>query len=644
MNNIKSITLWVLIFLIGIILFFIVNDFKSPERINVTQFAEIAKKYGGSIVGQDRGNKIEGEYTDENGNKHVFKLGYQPRSGDEVTNIIRENKLNIEETPSSALWSNILISVIIPLIVIIGIWMVIFRQIQSGGNKAMSFGKARAKLVTDGQTKITFKDVAGCDEAKEELVEVIDFLKDPQKYQKLGGKIPKGILLIGPPGTGKTLLAKAVAGEASVPFLSISGSDFVEMFVGVGASRVRDLFDQAKKRKPCLIFVDEIDAVGRQRFAGIGGGHDEREQTLNQLLVEMDGFNTNEGVILIAATNRPDVLDAALLRPGRFDRQIMVDFPDVLGRERIFEVHSRKIPLDKDVNFRILSQATPGFSGADIANMVNEAALLAARRNKKTVTMMEFEEAKDRVLMGPERRSLVISDKERKNTAYHEAGHALVAKMTPESDPVHKVCIVPRGRSLGATYHLPKEELKTYSKNRLLNMIMNLMGGRAAEEIAFGEYTNGAGNDLHRATEITHKMVCEWGMSEALGPRTFGEPNAMPFLGRDMGRFKDYSEQTAALIDDEVKKITNECYQKAFDIVQTNREKLAAIAEALLERESLSGDEIDLILEGKSLPPLFDDDKNPRGDKKAEDKESQERPVKTIDTNTGKVDLGFTRT
>jgi len=644
MNNVKSVTLWILIFLIGIILFFIVNDLKKEEEIDITQFTEIAKKYGNSIEGKDTGNKIIGNYKDEQGNIHSFKLVYLPRSNDELTKIISENNVRIKGTPGSTLWTNILISVVIPLVLIVAIWMFIFRQIQSGGNKAMSFGKARAKLVTEGQTKVTFKDVAGCDEAKEELVEVIDFLKDPQKYQKLGGKIPKGILLIGPPGTGKTLLAKAVAGEASVPFLSISGSDFVEMFVGVGASRVRDLFDQAKRRKPCLVFMDEIDAVGRQRFAGIGGGHDEREQTLNQLLVEMDGFNTNEGVILLAATNRPDVLDAALLRPGRFDRQIMVDFPDILGREKIFEVHSRKIPLDKDVNLRVLAQATPGFSGADIANMVNEAALLAARRNKKAVTMTEFEEAKDRVLVGPERKSLVISDKERKNTAYHESGHALVAKMTPESDPVHKVSIVPRGRSLGATYHLPKEELRTYSKNRLLNMITNLMGGRAAEEIAFGEYTNGAGNDLHRATEITHKMVCEWGMSERLGPRTFGEPNAMPFLGRDMARFRDYSEQTAALIDEEIKKITNECYQKAFDILQTNREKLVAVAEALLERETLSGDEIDLILEGKPLLPLFDDDKTSRDNKKKEDKESEERPVKTIDTSTGKVDLGFTQT
>ncbi len=643
MNNLKSITLWILIFLIGIILFLIVNDFKSAEKINLNQFAEIAQKYGKSIEGQDRGNKIVGEYTDENGVRHAFKLGYQSRSGDEITKIIRDYELNIEETVTSGMWTNILISIIIPLALIIGIWMVIFRQIQSGGNKAISFGKAKAKLVSEGQTKITFADVAGCDEAKNELVEVIDFLKDPQKYQKLGGKIPKGVLLVGPPGTGKTLLAKAVAGEANVPFLSISGSDFVEMFVGVGASRVRDLFDQAKKRKPCLVFIDEIDAVGRQRFAGIGGGHDEREQTLNQLLVEMDGFSTNEGVILISATNRPDVLDAALLRPGRFDRQIMVDFPDVVGREKIFEVHSKKIPLDKSVNFRILSQATPGFSGADIANMVNEAALLAARNNKKAVCMEEFEEAKDRVIMGPERRSLVISEKERKNTAYHEAGHALVSKKTPESDPVHKVSIIPRGKSLGATYHLPKEELKTYSKNRLLNMITNLMGGRAAEEIAFGEYTNGAGNDLHRATEIAHKMVCEWGMSDTLGPRTFNEPNSMPFLGRDMARSKDYSEKTAALIDEEVKKITDSCYKKAFDIVQSNRDKLVSIAEALIERETLSGEEIDLILEGKPLPPLFDDNA-PKSGEKSTEKDTEERPVKSIDTSTGKVDLGFTQT
>jgi cell division protease FtsH len=488
-----------------------------------------------------------------------------------------------------------------PMLLFLGVWIFFMRQMQSGGNKALSFGKSRAKLTSAQGKKVTFKDVAGVEEAKEELQEIIEFLKEPQKFQKLGGKIPKGVLLMGPPGTGKTLLARAIAGEANVPFFSISGSDFVEMFVGVGASRVRDLFEQGKKNAPCIIFIDEIDAVGRHRGAGLGGGHDEREQTLNQLLVEMDGFETNEGVILIAATNRPDVLDPALLRPGRFDRQVVVGRPDVRGREEILKVHVRKIPLAGDVDLSVLARATPGFSGADLANLVNEAALQAARLNRKSVTQYDFEIAKDKVLMGAERRSLIISDDEKKATAYHEAGHALVAFMLPEADPLHKVTIIPRGRALGVTQQLPEDDKHTYSSEYLKAVIAVLMGGRVSEEVHLGQMTTGAGNDLERVTDLARKMVCEWGMSDRLGPLTFGKKEEAIFLGREIAQHRDYSEATAVEIDGEVKSIVTTGYNTARNIVQSNGEALVRIAEALLEREVLDGEQIRALVHGERL-------------------------------------------
>jgi cell division protease FtsH len=475
------------------------------------------------------------------------------------------------------------------------------RQMQSGGNKALSFGKSRARLLSAQQKKATFKDVAGTDEAKEELQEIIEFLKDPQKFQKLGGRIPKGVLLVGPPGTGKTLLARAIAGEANVPFFSISGSDFVEMFVGVGASRVRDLFEQGKKNAPCIIFIDEIDAVGRHRGAGLGGGHDEREQTLNALLVEMDGFESNEGVILIAATNRPDVLDPALLRPGRFDRRVVVARPDVKGREEILRVHTRKVPIADDVDLSIIARGTPGFSGADLANLVNEAALWAARQNRKFVMMVDFEMSKDKVMMGVERRSMILSDEEKRNTAYHEAGHALVAAMTPGADPVHKVTIIPRGMALGLTMQLPEDDKHTYTRGYLEAMLAVLMGGRSAEEIFLGHITTGAGNDIERATDIARNMVCEWGMSE-LGPLAYGKKDEAIFLGREITQHRDYSEDTAIQIDKEVKRIVNGGYEKAKNLLANNRETLERIAQALLDREVIDANEVRLLMEGKPLP------------------------------------------
>ena len=484
---------------------------------------------------------------------------------------------------------------------LVGFCLFLMRQMQAGGNKALSFGKSRARLLSAQQKKATFKDVAGTDEAKEELQEIIEFLKDPQKFQKLGGRIPKGVLLVGPPGTGKTLLARAIAGEANVPFFSISGSDFVEMFVGVGASRVRDLFEQGKKNAPCIIFIDEIDAVGRHRGAGLGGGHDEREQTLNALLVEMDGFESNEGVILIAATNRPDVLDPALLRPGRFDRRVVVARPDVKGREEILRVHTRKVPISDDVDLSIIARGTPGFSGADLANLVNEAALWAARQNRKFVMMADFEMSKDKVLMGVERKSMILSDEEKKNTAYHEAGHALVAAMTPGADPVHKVTIIPRGMALGLTMQLPEDDKHTYTREYLETMLAVLMGGRSAEEIFLGHITTGAGNDIERATEIARNMVCEWGMSE-LGPLAFGKKDEAIFLGREINQHRDYSEDTAIQIDKEVRRIVNGGYDKAKNLLANNREVLERIAQALLEREVIDANEVKLLMEGKPLP------------------------------------------
>jgi cell division protease FtsH len=510
---------------------------------------------------------------------------------------LRERKVKIAAKPEDeSPWYMVLLLNWFPMLLLIGVWIFFMRQMQVGGGKAMSFGKSRAKLLTENQHRVTFADVAGADEAKDDLQEIIAFLKDPKKFTKLGGRIPKGCLLVGPPGTGKTLLARAIAGEAGVPFFSISGSDFVEMFVGVGASRVRDLFVQGKKNAPCIIFIDEIDAVGRHRGAGLGGGHDEREQTLNQLLVEMDGFEANEGVILIAATNRPDVLDPALLRPGRFDRRVVVPRPDVKGREGILQVHTRKVPVAEDVDIAVLARATPGFAGADLENLVNEAALLAARSNKERVDMGDFEVAKDKVMMGAERRSMIISDEEKRVTAFHEAGHALVAKLLPGADPVHKVTIIPRGMALGLTQQLPIDEKHTYQKDYLLNNLAILFGGRVAEELVLNHMTTGAGNDIEKATDLAHRMVCEWGMSEKLGPMTFGKKEEEIFLGRDFTQKVDYSENTAIEIDAEIRRIIQESYQRAKDLLKKNLAVLHKIAETLLEKEVLDGSEIDAIV------------------------------------------------
>jgi cell division protease FtsH len=513
-----------------------------------------------------------------------------------------------------------------PILLFVAFWIFLMRQMQAGGNRALSFGKSRAKLSTNQQKRVTFKDVAGIEEAKEELQEIVEFLREPAKFQKLGGRIPKGVLLMGPPGTGKTLLARAIAGEANVPFFSISGSDFVEMFVGVGASRVRDLFEQGKKNAPCIIFIDEIDAVGRHRGAGLGGGHDEREQTLNQLLVEMDGFESNEGVILIAATNRPDVLDPALLRPGRFDRQVIVSLPDIKGREGILKVHTRRIPLDKDVQLAVIARGTPGFSGAQLANLVNEAALIAARHNRKAVKMRDFEEAKDKVIMGKERRSMVMNEKEKRNTAYHEAGHALVAFFLPEADPLHKVTIIPRGRALGVTMQLPEEDKYNYTKQYMLSSVTILLAGRAAEEIFLESMTTGASNDMERSTSLARKMVCEWGMSEEMGPLTFGKREEQIFLGREIARHQDYSEDTAIRIDKEVKKIVLAANRRAHEILEANRDALVRLAEALLEYETLDHKDITALIEGQEL------DRESPGDTPAEPEEkddsgAEEQPV-----------------
>ena len=532
-----------------------------------------------------------------------------------------------EESSSSYIWPMLITWA--PLLFIIAIWIFMLRQMQSGGNKALSFGKSRAKLLNNQQKRVTFKDVAGVEEAKEELQEIIEFLKEPQKFQKLGGRIPKGVLMMGPPGTGKTLLARAIAGEANVPFFSISGSDFVEMFVGVGASRVRDLFEQGKKNAPCIIFIDEIDAVGRHRGAGLGGGHDEREQTLNQLLVEMDGFESNDGVILIASTNRPDVLDPALLRPGRFDRRVVVSRPDVRGREGILKVHTRKIPLGEDVDISVIARGTPGFTGADLANLVNEAALNAARYNKKLVAMGDFELAKDKVLMGAERKSMVISNEEKRVTAYHEAGHTLVGLKVPNADPVHKVTIIPRGMALGVTQQLPEGDRHNYSQEYLLGQIAILMGGRIAEDIFLGSITTGASNDIERATELARAMVCEYGMSE-MGPLTFGKKEEQIFLGREIAQHRDFSEDTAIKIDQQVKKIVTAQFERAKAIIEENRDTMIRLAECLLERESLDGVEIRRIVAGLPLdenPPAVDSGND---EDRPQLKEPAQKPLKPI--------------
>ena len=587
----KNLALWLVIGLSMILLFNIFNQGQQVKKeLIFSEFIEYVDK--GEVTEVTlKGSDIQGQLTDGT----VFRT-YAPEDPELVPNL-RKQGVRIAAKPTEQNpWWNVLLSWL-PMLVFIGVWIFFMRQMQGGGTKALSFGKARARLLTEKQNRITFTDVAGVEEAKEELQEIIEFLKDPQKYQKLGGRIPKGVLLMGPPGTGKTLLARAIAGEASVPFFSISGSDFVEMFVGVGASRVRDLFEQGKKHAPCIIFMDEIDAVGRHRGAGLGGGHDEREQTLNALLVEMDGFESNEGVILIAATNRPDVLDPALLRPGRFDRQVIVGRPDIRGREEILKVHIKKIPLDDDVDLAILARGTPGFSGADLANLVNEAALLAARENKQSVEMKDFESSKDKVLMGVERKSLILSEEERRATAYHEAGHALVAKLIPGTDPIHKVTIIPRGRALGVTTQLPIDEKHNYHRDFLMDNIAILMGGRVAEELVFSWISTGAGNDLERATELARKMVCEWGMSDKMGPLTFGKKEEMIFLGREIAQHQDYSEETAQEIDREVRRFVTEAYERAKELVKSRMEALHGVAAALLEREVLEGPEVDGIVD-----------------------------------------------
>jgi cell division protease FtsH len=538
-----------------------------------------------------QGHNIQGKYK----NGESFRT-FEP-DDPELVKSLRAKDVKIAAKPENeSPWYMVLLLNWLPMLLLIGVWIFFMRQMQIGGGKAMSFGKSRAKLLTENQHRVTFSDVAGVDEAKDDLQEIIAFLKDPKKFTKLGGRIPKGCLLVGAPGTGKTLLARAVAGEAGVPFFSISGSDFVEMFVGVGASRVRDLFVQGKKNAPCIIFIDEIDAVGRHRGAGLGGGHDEREQTLNQLLVEMDGFESNEGVILVAATNRPDVLDPALLRPGRFDRHVVVPRPDIRGREGILQVHTRKVPLSTDVDVSVLARSTPGFTGADLENLVNEAALSAARNDKEKVNMLDLELAKDKVMMGAERRSMIISDEEKRNTAYHEAGHALVAKLLPGADPIHKVTIIPRGMALGLTQQLPMDEKYTYPREYLLTNLVILFGGRVAEELVLEQTTTGAGNDIEKATDLARRMVCEWGMSEKLGPMTFGKKEEEIFLGRDFTQKTDYSKSTAVEIDAEVRRIILESYDRAKDLLKTNLRLLHKVAEKLLEKEVLDGSEIDALV------------------------------------------------
>jgi cell division protease FtsH len=605
----RSIIIWVLFGLMMILVFNLFNVPKSTEEIAFSDFmAKLENREIAEVTIKKPENLISGTLKD--GSK--FK-SYAPEFPDLVKEL-RKKGVRIEAKPEQRPWYMDLIMSWGPIIFLVIIWVVFMRQMQAGGSKALSFGKSKAKLVSEKAVKVTFSDVAGIEEAKTDVQEVIDFLKDPSKFQKLGGKIPKGVLLVGAPGTGKTLLARAIAGEAGVPFFSISGSDFVEMFVGVGASRVRDLFDQAKKNAPCILFIDEIDAVGRHRGAGLGGGHDEREQTLNQLLVEMDGFDPNEGVIVLAATNRPDVLDPALLRPGRFDRQVIVPQPDVKGRLEIIKVHTRRIPLAEDVDLEVLARGTPGFNGADLENLANEAALLAARKSKSKVEMTDFESSKDKVMMGTERKSMILSEEEKRNTAHHEAGHTLVAKLTPGTDPIHKVSIIPRGMALGVTQQLPIDDRYTYSREYLLKTLSVLLGGRAAEEIIFGRTTTGAGNDLEKVTEIARKMVCEWGMSEKLGPVTFGKKDEQIFLGREIAKHKDYSEKTAEDIDDEIRRIVTERYEYSKRLLLDNHAILEKIASALLEKETLDAVEIDAIIKGKEVsapePAKSGDNKN----------------------------------
>jgi cell division protease FtsH len=594
-STLKTVMLWMSLLVVIFLAWHFAQIQKKETAFKFSEFIQAVE--AGQI--QDvtiTGSEVKGHTTASDAFRTVAPLGYDKLVD---TLLAKHVAVNYQSDQSSA-WATILINSA-PFVLLIAFWIFFMRQMQSGGNKALSFGKSKAKLLASQQKKVTFKDVAGVDEAKEELQEIIEFLKEPQKFQKLGGRIPKGVLLMGPPGTGKTLLARAIAGEANVPFFSISGSDFVEMFVGVGASRVRDLFEQGKKNAPCIVFIDEIDAVGRHRGAGLGGGHDEREQTLNQLLVEMDGFESNDGVILIAATNRPDVLDPALLRPGRFDRRVVVSRPDVRGREGILQVHTRKIPLSDDVDISVLARATPGFSGADLANLVNEAALAAARRSQKFVTMHDFESAKDKVLMGAERKSMIITDEEKKVTAYHEGGHALLAALLPHADPLHKVTIIPRGMALGVTQQLPTEDKHNWTKEQLEDRIAVCLGGRIAEDITFGQISTGAANDIEQATEMARKMVCEWGMSEALGPLTYGKKEEAIFLGKEFNRHQDYSEATALKIDAEIKRIVEDQFQRAHRLLTEKRPELVRVALALLEHEVLDGSHLQQILRGEEV-------------------------------------------
>jgi cell division protease FtsH len=605
-STVKTVVFWLVIVLCAVLLWQVVTSSKGGVKEADVSFSQFLSDVDQGKVKDVTitGTEVKGKLQEGGAFRTTAPANYP-----DMYKALRDKGVNINiHDQQGNSWPSWLLQMS-PLILIGALWFIMIRQMQTGGNKALSFGKSRARLLSMQQKKVTFKDVAGVDEAKEELREIIEFLREAQKFQKLGGRIPKGVLLVGPPGTGKTLLARAVAGEANVPFFSISGSDFVEMFVGVGASRVRDLFEQGKKNAPCIIFIDEIDAVGRHRGAGLGGGHDEREQTLNQLLVEMDGFESNEGVILIAATNRPDVLDPALLRPGRFDRRVVVPRPDVRGREEILRVHSRKIPLSEDVDLSVLARGTPGFSGADLANLINEAALLAARQNRKTVSMYDCELAKDKVLMGAERKSMILSDEEKKVTAFHEAGHALVAVLSKHSDPLHKVTIIPRGMALGVTMQLPIDDKHTYTRDYLITRLAIMMGGRLAEELFLDTMTTGAGNDIEQASELARKMVCEFGMSD-LGPLTFGKKEEQIFLGREIAQHRDYSEETAIRIDGEVKRFIDNAYNAAREILANNRDVLTRIANALLEREVLDAQEIKILIDGKELParPTSHDD------------------------------------
>ncbi|MCS7249753.1 MAG: ATP-dependent zinc metalloprotease FtsH [candidate division WOR-3 bacterium] len=593
-----QIFIWLFIIIVVWLAFSLFNIRSAKINIDYSRFLkEVEKGNIESVTLVDK--EINGTFREPislEGEKRKYKefKTYLPFPDPQIIEKLIKNKTEVIAKPPSNV-SNIILG-ILPWLFFIFLMTLFFRRVTSGQDRAFTFGKSRAKILNESKPRVTFEDVAGVDEAKEELKEIIEFLKAPAKFQRLGGRIPKGVLLVGPPGTGKTLLAKAVAGEAGVPFLSISGSEFVEMFVGVGAARVRDLFEQAKRNAPCIVFIDEIDAVGRQRGAGIGGGHDEREQTLNQLLAEMDGFDTTEGIIIMAATNRPDILDPALLRPGRFDRQIVVDRPDVKGREEILKVHTKRVPLDKDVDLKVLARSTPGFSGADLANMVNEAALLAARRGKDKVSMQDFEDAKDKVLMGVERRSLLISEQEKKWIAYHEAGHALVSKLIPGTDPIHKVTIIPRGRALGVTQQLPIDDRRIYSKTYCVNQLTVMLGGRSAEEIVFGDISTGSRDDIDKATQLARMMVCEWGMSEKLGPLTLGKREEEIFLGREFGLHRNISEKTAQIIDEEIKNFVENAHKKALEIIKNNEELLHKIASKLLEKEILTGEEIDEII------------------------------------------------